>query len=193
MVVLKREDYWLPKKYPEGDKVVSYQKRGHLEMQTDPSYILPFLFQKRTHKDRQHFRRRNYQGEQKQSLKRHLSNKKQFILIAHTWIESGYYYYLYYLGIRASFSSFVKCLGRKKKFQSHLEFWEINRSFSLGKLLVDVYALFYLLYLKQQFLKNNLKRKQVNNATSSNVIFLKTSLIGHDPFGSHERHLKLKI
>ena len=23
------------KKYPEGDKVVSYQKRGHLEMQTD--------------------------------------------------------------------------------------------------------------------------------------------------------------
>ena len=26
------------KKYPEGDKVVSYQKRGHLEMQTDPSY-----------------------------------------------------------------------------------------------------------------------------------------------------------
>ena len=107
------------KKYPEGDKVVSYQKRGHLEMQTDPSYILlPFLFQKRTHKDRQHFRRRNYQGEQKQSLKRHLSNKKQFILIAHTWIESGYYYYLYYLGIRASFSSFVKCLGRKKNSNS---------------------------------------------------------------------------
>ena len=166
-------------------------------MQTDPSYILlPFLFQKRTHKDRQHFRRRNYQGEQKQSLKRHLSNKKQFILIAHTWIESGYYYYLYYLGIRASFSSFVKCLGRKKipiafRIPSS-EFWEINQSFSLGKL-VDVYALFYLLYLKQQFLKNNLKRKQVNNATSSNVIFLKTSLIGHDPFGSHERHLKLKI
>ena len=160
-------------------------------MQTDPNNHSI----KRTHKDRQHFRRRNYQGEQKQSLKRHLSNKKQFILIAHTWIESGYYYL--YLGIRASFSSFVKCLGRKKipmafRIPSS-EFWEINRSFSLGKLLVDVYAPFLFALYKQQFLKNDLKRKQVNNATSSNVIFLKTSLIGHDPFGSHERHLKLKI
>ena len=33
------------KKYPEGDKVVSYQKRGHLEMQTDPSYY-HFYFKK---------------------------------------------------------------------------------------------------------------------------------------------------
>ena len=48
------------KKYPEGDKVVSYQKRGHLEMQTDPNNHSI----KRTHKDRQHFRRRNYQKEQ---------------------------------------------------------------------------------------------------------------------------------
>ena len=47
MVVLKRERGLLTpylKKYPEGDKVVSYQKRGHLEMQTDPSYYYYYHF-----------------------------------------------------------------------------------------------------------------------------------------------------
>lgn len=101
------------KKYPEGDKVVSYQKRGHLEMQTDPSYYYHFYFKKELIKTDSTSGGETIR-ENRSSHWRDIWAIKSNSFWLHTLeLSQGIITYLY-LGIRASFSSFVKCLGRKK-------------------------------------------------------------------------------